>query len=150
MLYGLKKGIYIQALHLDTSYYLCYTWRLCSFCIHILWVEQMVRTFYCDAFMKMSTSSTQLSFITGHSFVHSGDFAVQRCSMLEMSWKRICTECKVTVVSFSYYCLLKSKRKLEECLWEAVTEGELAEFTNLLQFLSFLHFVGDAITFQDK
>lgn len=136
---------------MDTSYYSCYTWRLCSFCIHILWVEQMVRTVYCDAFMKMSTSSTQLSFTTGHSFVHSGDFTVLKYIMLEMSWKRIsCVECKVMLVSFSYYCLLKSKRKLQECLWEAVIEGELAEFTNLLQFLSFLHFVGDDITFWDR
>lgn len=36
----------------------------------------MVRTVYCDAFMKMNTSSIQLSFITGHLFVCNGVFAV--------------------------------------------------------------------------
>lgn len=44
----------------------------------------MVRTVYCDAFMKMSTSSIQLSFITGHSFVCKKVFAVLKYSMLEI------------------------------------------------------------------
>lgn len=44
----------------------------------------MVRTVFCDAFMKMITSSIQLSFITGHSFVCNGVFAVLKYSMLEI------------------------------------------------------------------
>lgn len=43
----------------------------------------MVRTVYCDAFMKMSTSSVRLSFKTGHSFVCNGVFAVQKYSVSE-------------------------------------------------------------------
>lgn len=35
----------------------------------------MVQIVYCDAFMKMGTSSMQLSCITGHSFVGNGVFA---------------------------------------------------------------------------
>lgn len=43
----------------------------------------MVRTVYRDAFMKMSTS-TQSSFLTGHSFVCNGVFAVLKYSMLKI------------------------------------------------------------------
>lgn len=58
-----------------------------------------------------------------------------------MCWKRLsCAECKVVLVSFSYYWLLKNKIKLQECLWEAVTEMELLEFTNL-HFLAYVYFV---------
>jgi len=44
----------------------------------------MRRTVSCDAFGKMSTSSIQLSFVTGHSFICNGVFAVLKYSMLEI------------------------------------------------------------------
>lgn len=58
-----------------------------------------------------------------------------------MCWKRLsCAECKVVLVSFSYYWLMKNKIKLQEYLWEVVTEMELLEFTNL-HFLAYVYFV---------
>lgn len=58
-----------------------------------------------------------------------------------MCWKRLSyAECKVVLVSFSYYWLLKNKIKLQECLREAVTEMELLEFTSL-HFLAYVYFV---------
>lgn len=58
-----------------------------------------------------------------------------------MCWKRLsCAECKVALVSFSYYQLLKNKIKLQECLQEAVTEVELLEFRDL-HFLAYVYFV---------
>lgn len=58
-----------------------------------------------------------------------------------MCWKRLsCAECKVVLVSFSYYWLMKNKIKLQEYLREVVTEMELLEFTNT-HFLAYVYFV---------